>query len=172
MSRAYFLKLVPLIFFFEIAFINPIDLSSLLDITLISSQFYMFYLIRLYQPFNLASTTMSRGHSNAYVSELNRKQAVNRVTDEDLGNGAAPTEKIQFGAAGGYDTDVYGSIRADKSDSYLDSINTGDDDEEEEERSVTTTKKTVNYNAPSKFIQEAAKGSEVCYLLFTNNLLI
>ena len=109
---------------------------------------------------------MSRsGHDANYIADLNRKRVTNQFSDEDFGNGAAPTEKIQFGAAGGFDKDVYGSVRDDRSENYMDSINTGDDEEEEEER-ITTTKKTANYNAPAKFLQEAAKGSDVCFLRY------
>lgn len=87
--------------------------------------------------------------------------------DDDDRNGsgatAASKEKVAFGEKGGYDQDVYGSVRGGNRAAYVTSINAGDDDDDDDddnEADVLRPKQTV-YSAPKKFIEEAAKTGEV-----------
>ncbi|CAP37996.2 Protein CBG21228 [Caenorhabditis briggsae] len=104
---------------------------------------------------------MSRS-GEAYAQELNRKRAAaqraaaNEDNDENQGNG----NKVAFGAAGNFDTDVYGSVRGESRDGYLDSIGTGEEDDVDEDSMPTVQKKATNYSQPHKFIEEVAAASE------------
>ncbi|VDN52048.1 unnamed protein product [Dracunculus medinensis] len=81
------------------------------------------------------------------------------LDDEEnaLGNGNS-VDKIAFGSAGGYDTDVYGSVRGGRRSDYLSSINAGDDDDEGDDElmgPMATAKAT--YSASKRFVEEAAR---------------
>ncbi|CAD6188596.1 unnamed protein product [Caenorhabditis auriculariae] len=101
-----------------------------------------------------------RGNTEAYAQELNRKRAALRNDEEEdqpVGNG----NKAAFGVGGSYDTDVYGgSTRGNRNDNYLESIGTGEEDDVDEDSVPTGPKKTSDFNAPHKFIQEVANMAE------------
>uniref|UniRef100_A0A1I7TWQ9 SF3b1 domain-containing protein n=1 Tax=Caenorhabditis tropicalis TaxID=1561998 RepID=A0A1I7TWQ9_9PELO len=104
---------------------------------------------------------MSRS-GEAYAQELNRKRAANQraAADEDNNDSNGNGNKVAFGAAGTFDTDVYGSVRGEKSDMYMDSIGTGEEDDVDDDSMPTVQKKAVNYSQPHKFIEEVAAASE------------
>uniref|UniRef100_A0A914WR81 GPN-loop GTPase 3 n=1 Tax=Plectus sambesii TaxID=2011161 RepID=A0A914WR81_9BILA len=83
--------------------------------------------------------------------------------DDDEGNGMpASTEKVAFGARGAYDQDIYGSVRSSNKDAYLSSITAGDEEDEDEDvatKVVQNTRASI-YNAPKKFLEEAARTAE------------
>ncbi|XGW14774.1 hypothetical protein V3C99_000779 [Haemonchus contortus] len=92
--------------------------------------------------------------AEAYAQELNRKRILQMTEDEKDENNENGSDKIAFGAAGHYDTDVYGSVRGNRSGKYLDSINTADEDDIDEDTIAPMPKKAIN--APAKFIHEAS----------------
>ncbi|GMS89641.1 hypothetical protein PENTCL1PPCAC_11816 [Pristionchus entomophagus] len=102
-----------------------------------------------------------RGDGASYAAELNRKRALN-ASEADQDENGEKVEKIAFGAAGGYDTDVYGSVRGGKARDFDDSIGTGEEDDidtDAVDQAVKTTK-TGSFNAPQKFIAEAQRTAE------------
>ncbi|EYB91681.1 hypothetical protein Y032_0203g1834 [Ancylostoma ceylanicum] len=100
----------------------------------------------------MSRTGHTREEAEAYAKELNRKRILQ--TENEAENNENGSDKIAFGAAGHYDTDVYGSVRGNRSGKYLDSINTADEEDIDEDTIAPMPKKAVN--APSKFIHEAA----------------
>uniref|UniRef100_F1KRJ0 Splicing factor 3B subunit 1 n=1 Tax=Ascaris suum TaxID=6253 RepID=F1KRJ0_ASCSU len=105
----------------------------------------------------------TRDELEAQIAQI---QSRKRQLQEDVENGenisnGKSVDKIAFGSAGGYDTDVYGSVRSSRKGDYLTSINAGDDDDEGEDELVgpmTTAK--ANYSAPKRFVEEAAKHAQ------------
>ncbi|VDO96481.1 unnamed protein product [Heligmosomoides polygyrus] len=95
----------------------------------------------------------AREEAEAYAQELNRKRIL-QTTEDEPENNENGAGKIAFGAAGHFDTDVYGSVRGNKSGKYLDSINTADEDDIDEDTIAAMPKKSIN--APAKFIHEAS----------------
>ncbi|MCP9258528.1 Splicing factor 3B subunit 1 [Dirofilaria immitis] len=73
----------------------------------------------------------------------------NENSENALGNGNN-FDKIAFGSAGGYDTDVYGSVRGQRKNDYLTSINAGDEEDDAEDELTA-------YSAPKRFVEEAAR---------------
>ncbi|KIH69341.1 HEAT repeat protein [Ancylostoma duodenale] len=100
----------------------------------------------------MSRTGHTREEAEAYAKELNRKRILQ--TENEAENNENGSDKIAFGAAGHYDTDVYGSVRGNRSGKYLDSINTADEEDIDEDTIAPMPKKAVN--APAKFIHEAA----------------
>ncbi|CAI5446674.1 unnamed protein product [Caenorhabditis angaria] len=105
---------------------------------------------------------MSRsGHNSSdYAQELNRKRANLRADDDDNDENNKNGNKVAFGAAGNFDTDVYGSARGNRSEMYLDSIGMAEEDDVDEDSAPSGPKKAINYAQPHKFIEEVAKASE------------
>uniref|UniRef100_A0A1I7WUT4 TOG domain-containing protein n=1 Tax=Heterorhabditis bacteriophora TaxID=37862 RepID=A0A1I7WUT4_HETBA len=121
--------------------------------------------LRVFVPINYL--TLHFEDAEAYADDLSRKRV--RIDDESENNENGGG-KIAFGAAGQFDTDVYGSVRGTRSGKYLDSITTGDDDDVDEDQIPLIAKKNVNYTAPAKFLQEAANtaGELVVYIYIYN----
>ncbi|KAK5966793.1 hypothetical protein GCK32_002816, partial [Trichostrongylus colubriformis] len=102
----------------------------------------------------MSKTGHAREDAEAYAQELNRKRILQATEDEKDENNENGAGKIAFGAAGHFDTDVYGSVRGNRSGKYLDSINTADEDDIDEDTIAPMPKKAIN--APAKFIHEAS----------------
>uniref|UniRef100_A0A0N5AXL9 TOG domain-containing protein n=1 Tax=Syphacia muris TaxID=451379 RepID=A0A0N5AXL9_9BILA len=104
--------------------------------------------------------SQTREDIEAQIAQIQSRKR--RIDSENTENGVSKensVDKIAFGSAGGYDTDVYGSVRGDRSKGdYLTSINTGDEDDEGDDDTLgpTGATKTV-YSAPKRFIEEAAR---------------
>ncbi|VDK23092.1 unnamed protein product, partial [Anisakis simplex] len=104
----------------------------------------------------------TRDELEAQIAQLqSRKRQLNDDSEngENISNGKSTIDKIAFGSAGGYDTDVYGSVRGNRKSDYLTSINTGDDDDEGDDDPLMgpMAAAKATYSAPKRFVEEAAK---------------
>ncbi|MFH4975941.1 hypothetical protein AB6A40_002650 [Gnathostoma spinigerum] len=110
------------------------------------------------------SASKTREEIELQIAQLQSRKRPFTAGDEntDTTNGSDKnSDKVAFGSAGGYDTDVYGSVRSGANSNYLTSINAGDEDEDADDElvnSMTTAK--IAYSAPKRFIEEAARHAE------------
>ncbi|VDN21953.1 unnamed protein product [Gongylonema pulchrum] len=98
----------------------------------------------------------------AQVATRKRRLEENSENSENTpgqqGNGF---DKIAFGSAGGYDTDVYGSIRGQRKNDYLTSINAGDEEDDVEDELVgPMAAAKAAYTAPKRFVEETTKHAQ------------
>ncbi|OZC05894.1 hypothetical protein X798_07128, partial [Onchocerca flexuosa] len=97
------------------------------------------------------------GVETQIVARKRHLEDVNENSENALGNGNN-FDKIAFGSAGGYDTDVYGSVRGQRKNDYLTSINAGDEEEDAEDELVgPMAAAKAAYSAPKRFVEEAAR---------------
>ncbi|CAJ0942594.1 unnamed protein product, partial [Mesorhabditis belari] len=100
----------------------------------------------------------TREEIEAYANELTKKKGVGTADEND----SPPTDfgKIAFGSAGGYDEDVYGTVRGKRSDKYSTSIGGGEEEEEEDDAMRDVSRPKNSYATQKKFIEEASRGNE------------
>ncbi|CAJ0582767.1 unnamed protein product, partial [Mesorhabditis spiculigera] len=99
----------------------------------------------------------SRAEVEAYADQLAKDRGLGRAEEEE--NRPKDQSKIAFGAAGGYDEDVYGTQRGKRSDLYSSSIGGGEEDDDDQETFDVTRPKNT-YANQRKMIEEAARTDE------------